>query len=202
MIRFLVAHFLLLTVAPALAQETPAEERSYLIGYVEGKLSTPNRQIRLNNIQGVLSSNATIGEITIDPTNPEVVWVGTGENVSGRHVGWGDGVYRSRDAGRSWQRMGLAASQHIGRILVDPRDGNVVLAAAEGPLWSAGGDRGVYRSGDGGATWTQALAIDDNTGVTDLEFDPSNPDVVYAAAYQRRRHVWGFLGGGPKSGIW
>lgn len=144
----------------------------------------------------------SIGEITIDPTNPEVVWVGTGENVSGRHVGWGDGVYRSRDAGRSWQRMGLAASQHIGRILVDPRDGNVVLAAAEGPLWSAGGDRGVYRSADGGATWTQTLQIDENTGVTDLEFDPSNPDVVYAAAYQRRRHVWGFMGGGPKSGIW
>ncbi len=144
----------------------------------------------------------SIGEITIDPTNPEVIWVGTGENVSGRHVGWGDGVYRSRDAGRSWQRMGLAASQHIGRILVDPRDGNVVLAAAEGPLWSAGGDRGVYRSADGGATWTQTLQIDENTGVTDLELDPSNPDVVYAAGYQRRRHVWGFMGGGPKSGIW
>ena len=144
----------------------------------------------------------SIGEITIDPSNPEVVWVGTGENVSGRHVGWGDGVYRSRDGGKSWQRMGLAASQHIGRILVHPRDGNVILVAAEGPLWSAGGDRGVYRSSDGGATWTQALAIDEHTGVTDLEFDPSNPDVVYAAAYQRRRHVWGFLGGGPKSGIW
>ena len=144
----------------------------------------------------------SIGEITIDPSNPEVVWVGTGENVSGRHVGWGDGVYRSRDAGRSWQRMGLAASQHIGRILVDPRDGNVVLVAAEGPLWSAGGDRGVYRSADGGATWTAVLAIDENTGVTDLEFDPSNPDVMYAATYQRRRHVWGFMGGGPKSGIW
>jgi len=147
-------------------------------------------------------SSYSIGEITIDPTSPEVVWVGTGENVSGRHVGWGDGVYRSRDAGRSWQRMGLAGSQHIGRILVDPRDGNVVLVAAEGPLWSAGGDRGVYRSIDGGTTWTPALQIDENTGVTDLEFDPSNPDVVYAAAYQRRRHVWGFLGGGPKSGIW
>jgi photosystem II stability/assembly factor-like uncharacterized protein len=144
----------------------------------------------------------SIGEITIDPTNPEVVWVGTGENVSGRHVGWGDGVYRSRDAGRSWQRMGLSGSQHIGRILVDPRDSKVVLVAAEGPLWSAGGERGVYRSADGGATWTAALVIDENTGVTDLEFDPSNPDVVYAAGYQRRRHVWGFLGGGPRSGIW
>ncbi|HSR14759.1 MAG TPA: hypothetical protein VLL51_03360, partial [Gemmatimonadales bacterium] len=144
----------------------------------------------------------SIGEITLDPTNPDVVWVGTGENVSGRHVGWGDGVYRSRDAGRTWQRMGLPNSQHIGRILVDPRDGNVVLVAAEGPLWSPGGDRGVYRTTDGGATWVPVLQIDEHTGVTDLEFDPSNPDVLYAAAYQRRRHVWGFLGGGPKSGLW
>lgn len=144
----------------------------------------------------------SIGEITLDPTNPDVVWVGTGENVSGRHVGWGDGVYRSLDGGRSWQRMGLPRSEHIGRILVDPRDGNRVLVAAEGPLWSAGGDRGVYRSTDGGATWTPVLQIDENTGATDLEFDPRNPDVVYAASYQRRRHVWGFLGGGPGSGIW
>ena len=138
----------------------------------------------------------------LDPTTPEVVWVGTGENVSGRHVGWGDGVYRSRDGGRTWQSMGLAQSEHIGRILVDPRDSNVVLVAAEGPLWAAGGERGVYRSTDGGATWTPVLQIDEHTGVTDLEFDPANPDVVYAAAYQRRRHVWGFLGGGPGSGIW
>jgi photosystem II stability/assembly factor-like uncharacterized protein len=144
----------------------------------------------------------SIGEVTLDPTNPEVVWVGTGENVSGRHVGWGDGVYRSRDEGRTWTRMGLARSEHIGRILVDPRDGNVVLVAAEGPLWAAGGERGVYRSADGGATWTAVLQIDEHTGVTDLEFDPSNPDVVYAAGYQRRRHVWGFLGGGTGSGIW
>ena len=144
----------------------------------------------------------SIGEITLDPTNPEVVWVGTGENVSGRHVGWGDGVYRSRDGGKTWQRMGLAGSQHIGRILVHPKDGNVVLVAAEGPLWSSGGERGVYRTEDGGATWKPVLQIDENTGVTDLEFDPSNPEVVYAAAYQRRRHVAGFLSGGPKSGLW
>lgn len=144
----------------------------------------------------------SIGEITIDPTRPEIVWVGTGENVSGRHVAWGDGVYRSRDAGRTWRRAGLEKSEHIGRILVDPRDGDVVLVAAEGPLWSAGGDRGVYRTTDGGATWTPVLQIDEHTGVTDLEFDPSNPDVVYAASYQRRRHVWGFLAGGPGSGIW
>lgn len=144
----------------------------------------------------------SIGEITLDPTRPEIVWVGTGENVSGRHVGWGDGVYRSLDAGRTWTRMGLERSQHIGRILVDPRDGDVVLVAAEGPLWSAGGDRGVYRSDDGGATWTPVLQVDEHTGATDLEFDPSNPDVVYAATYQRRRHVWGFLAGGPGSATW
>ncbi len=144
----------------------------------------------------------SIGEITLDPTNPDIVWVGTGENVSGRHVGWGDGVYRSRDAGRTWQKMGLGASQHIGRILVHPTDGNTVLVAAEGPLWSAGGERGVFRTTDGGATWTNTLQIDENTGVTDLEFDPSDPNVVYAAAYQRRRHVWGFLAGGPSSGLY
>ncbi len=143
----------------------------------------------------------SIGAVAIDPAHPEIVWVGTGENVSGRHVGWGDGVYKSRDAGHTWQRMGLPQSQHIGKILIDPRDGNTVLVAAEGPLWSAGGERGAYRTTDGGATWTAVLSIDEHTGVTDLEFDPSNPDVVYAASYQRRRHVWGLLAGGAGSGI-
>ncbi|MEX2178444.1 MAG: hypothetical protein WD801_07020 [Gemmatimonadaceae bacterium] len=144
----------------------------------------------------------SLGVVTIDPNNPEIVWVGTGENVSGRHVGWGDGVYRSGDAGRSWQRMGLVNSQHVGRILVHPRNSNVILVAAEGPLWSAGGDRGVYRSEDGGRSWTNTLSIDAFTGVTDIEFAPDNPDVVYAAAYQRHRQVWGFMAGGPSSGIY
>ncbi len=143
----------------------------------------------------------SLGTVALDPSNPEVVWLGTGENVSGRHVGWGDGVYRSRDAGATWEAMGLAGSQHIGRILVDPRDGDVVLVAAEGPLWNGGGERGVYRTEDGGVTWTRTLAIDADTGVTDLEFAPGDPDTVYAAAYQRRRHIWSFLAGGPGSGI-
>lgn len=143
----------------------------------------------------------SIGDIALDPGNPEVVWVGTGENVSGRHVAWGDGVYRSRDGGRSWQRMGLEDSEHIGKILVDPRDGDVVLVAAEGPLWAPGGQRGVYRTEDGGETWSRVLEVDENTGATDLELDPSDPDVVYAATYQRRRHVWSLLAGGPGSGI-
>ena len=143
----------------------------------------------------------SIGDVTIDPSDPDIVWVGTGENVSGRHVAWGDGVYRSRDGGRTWHHMGLAASEHIGKILVDPRDGNTVFMAAEGPLWSPGGDRGLYRTEDGGATWEAVLTVDENTGVTDVEFDPADPDIMYAATYERRRSVWALLAGGPGSGI-
>ncbi|GAB5414039.1 MAG: hypothetical protein Cons2KO_16420 [Congregibacter sp.] len=144
----------------------------------------------------------SIGEVTLDPSNPDTVWVGTGENVSGRHVAWGDGVYRSLDGGTSWQAMGLERSEHIGRILVDPDNLQHVLVAAEGPLWSSGGERGVYRSLDGGESWTRVLEIDDNTGATDLEFHPTDASVVYAATYERRRTVWSFLAGGPGSGIW
>ena len=143
----------------------------------------------------------SIGDLALDPANPEVVWAGTGENVSGRHVAWGSGLYRSRDGGGSWEQVGLTDSEHIGKILIHPDDGNTVLVAAEGPLWSAGGERGVYRTRDGGNTWQQVLALDEHTGVTDLEFAPGNPDVVYAAAFQRRRHVWGYMAGGPSSGI-
>ncbi len=144
----------------------------------------------------------SIGDVALDPSNPDVVWVGTGENVSGRHVAWGTGVYLSRDAGASWQAMGLESSEHVGKILVDPRDGKVVFVAAEGPLWSSGGERGLYRTTDAGATWEGVLTIDEDTGVTDVEFEPGNPDVIYAATFQRRRHVWGYMAGGPGSGIY
>ncbi len=143
----------------------------------------------------------SIGTVVLDPNNPEVVWVGTGENVSGRHVGWGDGIYKSRDGGATWQHMGLKNSEHIGKILVDSRNSDVVYVAAEGPLWSSGGDRGLFKTTDGGTTWKPILQIDENTGVTDIEFDPSDPDVIYAAAYQRRRKTWALLAGGPQSGI-
>jgi photosystem II stability/assembly factor-like uncharacterized protein len=144
----------------------------------------------------------SIGCVTLDPSNPEVVWVGTGENVSGRHVGFGDGVYKSLNGGKTWTNVGLATSEHIARILVDPRNSNVVYVAAEGPLWSPGGERGLYKSADGGKTWTLSLEISKDTGVTSAEFDPSNPDTIYAAAYQRRRSVAAFMGGGPESSIY
>ncbi|MBW3469459.1 glycosyl hydrolase [Arthrospiribacter ruber] len=144
----------------------------------------------------------SIGTVVIDPNNPEVIWVGTGENVSGRHVGWGDGIYKSLDGGATWKQMGLKKSEHIGKILVDPRDSDVVYVAAEGPLWSSGGERGLYKTNDGGENWNLVLEIDENTGVADAEFDPSDPDVIYAAAYERRRKTWAFLAGGPNSGIY
>ena len=143
----------------------------------------------------------SIGCIAIDPRRPDVIWVGTGESVSGRHVAWGDGVYRSLNGGASWERMGLEQSEHIGQILIDPRNSDVIHVAAEGPLWSPGGERGVFTTNDGGATWHESLVIDDDTGVTKMAFAPDDPDVIYAAAYQRRRRVWSLVGGGPESGI-
>src|SRR5437762_2662062 len=143
----------------------------------------------------------SIGWITIDPQHPNVVWVGTGERNSQRSVAYGDGVYKSDDGGRSWKNVGLRNSEHIGRIVISPKDGNVVYVAAQGPLWAPGGDRGLYKTVDGGATWAQVLKISENTGVTDVVLDPRNPDVIVAAAYQRRRHVFTMIDGGPESAI-
>jgi len=143
----------------------------------------------------------SVGCVTLDPSNPSTVWLGSGENNSQRSVGWGDGVYVSRDAGASFTNVGLKESEHIGRIVVDPRDSNVVYVAAQGPLWKSGGERGVYKTVDGGKTWERVLHISDETGVNEIHMDPRNPDVLYASAYQRRRHVWTLINGGPESGI-
>ncbi len=142
------------------------------------------------------------GCVTIDPNNSFVVWVGSGENNSQRSVSYGDGVYKSTDAGKSWKNMGLKKSEHIGKIVVDPRNSNIVFVAAQGPLWNPGGDRGLYKSTDGGETWTESLKVSENTGVSDLVFDNRNPDVMYCASYQRRRHVWTLIDGGPESTIY
>ena len=142
------------------------------------------------------------GAITIDPTDSNVIWLGTGENTSQRSVGWGDGVYKSLNGGRSWTNTGLRASEHIGKVLVDPRDPDVVYAAAMGGLWAPGGDRGLFKTTDGGGTWTPVLEISENTGIADVHMDPRDPDVLYAVAFQRRRHVGVLVAGGPESGVW
>ena len=143
----------------------------------------------------------SIGCLRVDPNNPNTVWVGTGENVGGRHVGYGDGVYRSLDGGQSWKNMGLKESEHIGTILVDPRDSKVIYVASQGPLWSGGGERGLFKSIDGGETWEKILGGGEYTGVNEVVMDPSNPDILYAATHQRFRTVAALINGGPETAI-
>ena len=147
-------------------------------------------------------SSYSIGCVTLDPHNPNVVWVGTGENNSQRSVSWGDGVYRSRDGGSSWEHLGLKTSEHIGMITIDPRNSDVVYVAAQGPLWRSGGERGLYKTTDAGKTWTRVLHVSDDTGINEVHLDPRDPDVLYASSYQRRRHVWTLINGGPESTIY
>jgi photosystem II stability/assembly factor-like uncharacterized protein len=143
----------------------------------------------------------SIGCITMDPNNAKVLWVGTGENNNQRSVAYGDGVYKSEDGGNSWENVGLKKSEHISKIIVDPKNSNVVYVAAYGPLWSDGGERGIYKTIDGGKTWERILFVSDNTGISDLIMDPSDNNILYASAHQRRRHVFTYIGGGKESAI-
>jgi len=144
----------------------------------------------------------SIGCVVIDPNNSNVVWVGTGENNHQRSLGYGNGVYMSADNGKSWKNMGLKDSRQIGKILIDPRNSDVVYVAAEGSVWGPGGDRGLYKTTDGGKTWKKVLEISENTGVNNVVLDPRNPDVLYATSEQRRRHVFTKIGGGPETAIY
>jgi len=139
--------------------------------------------------------------LVIDPKNSNVLWLGTGENSNPRAAMFGDGVYKSSDAGKTWARLGLEKSEHIGNIKIDPRNSDVVYVAAQGPLWSSGGERGVYKTTDGGQTWKAMLTVSPDTGANEVIIDPNNPDVLYASLWQRRRSVGQFIGGGPESGI-
>jgi photosystem II stability/assembly factor-like uncharacterized protein len=145
---------------------------------------------------------SSIGAVAVAPSNASVVWVGTGESNNLRSSSWGDGVYRSSDAGRTWTHAGLRTSQHIARIVVHPTDENTVFVAAMGPLWAGGGERGFYKTTDGGRTWRATLTAGEFTGVTDIALDPRDPRVIYATTYQRDRRAYSFVGGGPESGIW
>ena len=142
-----------------------------------------------------------IGVVELDPGNPNTVWVGTGENNSQRSVGYGDGVYKSVDGGKSWKNMGLEDSGHISMIRIHPENSDIVWVAAQGPLWNSGGDRGLYKSSNGGKNWERILEIDEDTGINEFVIDPQNPDIIVASSYQRRRHVWTLINGGPGSGI-
>ena len=148
--------------------------------------------------QGLMS----IGDIAVSQNNPDLVYVGTGESNNRQSTSWGDGVYKSIDGGKTYTNVGLTSSRHINRVVIDPRDNDTVWVAATGPLFGTGGERGIFKTIDGGATWKQTLKVDDDTGANDLAIDASNPKVLYASTYQRRRTSCCMNGGGPGSGIW
>ena len=144
----------------------------------------------------------SIGCVAIDPTNTNVVWVGSGENNNQRVVGYGDGVYKSEDGGKTWKNVGLKNSEHIGKIAIDPNNTDIVYVAAYGPLWSSGGERGIYKTTDGGKTWKAVLIVSENTGFNEVMIDPGNSNILYAAAHQRQRKVFTYIGGGPESAVY
>lgn len=205
----LVAGISLRNVGPALTAGriadmavNPDNPNEYYLAIASGGVwKTTNHGTTFNPIFDNEGSYS-IGCITIDPNQSTTVWVGTGENNNQRSVAYGDGVYKSEDGGQSWKNMGLKNSEHISKIIVDPRNSDVVYVAAYGPLWSAGGDRGVYKTVDGGETWEQIHFISENTGTADLVMDPSNPDVLYESVHQRRRHVFTYIGGGEESAVY
>ena len=178
---------------------TPGQRHRYFVATASGNLwKTDNAGTTWMPVFDHEGSYS-IGCVTLDPNNANVVWVGTGENNSQRSVSFGDGVYKSLDGGQTWTNVGLKDSGHIGNIVVDPRDSNVVWVSAMGPLWNSGGDRGLYKSIDGGTTWERVLHISDDTGVAEVWLDPRDSQTVYATSWQRRRHVWTLLNGGPES---
>lgn len=144
----------------------------------------------------------SIGCLAIDKNNPNIIWVGSGENNNQRSVSYGDGIYKSEDAGKSFKNVGLAKSEHIGMIAIDPNNSDIVYVASYGPLWNAGGDRGIYKTTDGGKTWKNIFSVSENTGFNEVMIDPKNSNTLYATAHQRRRHEWTYIGGGSESAVY
>ncbi|MDH5380028.1 MAG: hypothetical protein OEW75_04200, partial [Cyclobacteriaceae bacterium] len=173
----------------------------YLATATGGVWKTTNNGV---TFKPVFENEAThsIGDIVIHQKHPSHIWVGMGERASRQSNSWGDGVYYSKDAGKTWINKGLKDTHHIGRIVVHPEDTNTVFVAAMGHLWGPNKERGLYKTTDGGETWKNVLYIDENTGVVDVAMDPSNSSILYASTYQRRRKPYGFHGGGPGSGLY
>ena len=143
----------------------------------------------------------TIGTIEMDPKNPNILWLGTGENNSQRSVGFGDGIYKSIDAGKTWKNVGLKTSEHIAKIIIDPENSDNIYVASQGPLWRSGGQRGLYNSSDGGKSWKRILHVTEDTGISDVVMDHNDHNIMYASTYQRRRHFGILVAGGPDGGI-
>ncbi|MGE5246504.1 MAG: WD40/YVTN/BNR-like repeat-containing protein [Betaproteobacteria bacterium] len=186
----------------AVARVPGAPDAIYVATASGGLWKSTNQGTSWTPVFDGVDAMMSIGDVTVAPSNPNVVWVGTGEANNRQSSSWGDGVYKSVDGGRTWQHVGLADTKHIARILIDPRDPDVVYVAAVGHLWGPNAERGVFKTTDGGRTWRKALAVDDNTGATDLVMDPQDPQTIFAAMYQRQRKAWGFNGGGPGGGIY
>lgn len=180
----------------------PKKKTQWIIAVASGGVwKTDNAGVTFNPLFDSQAS-FSIGCVALDPNNSNVIWVGTGENNNQRSVAYGDGLYKSEDGGKSWSNMGLKNSEHIGKIAIDPTNSDIVYVAAYGPLWAAGGDRGIYKTIDGGKTWKQILYVSENTGFNEVHIDPNHPNIIYAAAHQRRRHEWTYISGGPESAIY
>lgn len=179
----------------------PTKKHEFLVATASGNLwRTKNNTITWEPIfehQGSYS----LGVVELDPNDSNTIWVGTGENNSQRSVAFGDGVYKSTDGGKSWNNMGLKDSEHISQIWIDPNDSNTVIVASQGPLWSAGGDRGLFKTTDGGENWDNILEISKHTGINEFVISKSDPNVMVASSYQRKRHQWTLINGGPESAI-
>lgn len=180
----------------------PKNTKEYYVGVASGNVwKTTNNGTTWKPVFDKYGAYA-IGVVELDPNNPNTVWVGTGENNHQRALGYGDGVYKSLDGGKSFKNMGLKESRQIGGIVIDPRNSDIVFVAAEGSAWGPGGDRGLYKSVDGGKNWKKVLEISENTGVNNVVSDPCNPDIMYATSEQRRRTSFTKIGGGPESAVY
>ncbi|HTE45410.1 MAG TPA: hypothetical protein VK636_09225, partial [Gemmatimonadaceae bacterium] len=186
----------------AVARVRGEADAIYVASASGGLFKSANNGVSWSPVFDAVDAMMSIGAVAVAPSSPQTVWVGTGEANTRQSSSWGDGVYKSTDAGKTWTNVGLKDTRSIGRIVVDPMDPNNVYVAAQGHLWGPNAERGVFKTADGGRTWKKVLFVDENTGATDLVIDPVNPLVLYAATYQRQRRTWGFNGGGPGSGIY
>ena len=204
-----LAAFLPRHVGPAVAggrihdvEALPHDPSTMYVASASGGLwKSVNRGISWTNLWEHMPVS-TFGDVAIAPSDPDIVYAGTGEQQNRQSTSWGNGVYRSNDAGATWEHLGLDETHHTGRVRVHPSNPDIVYVAALGNLWRSSPGRGVYRSRDGGRSWDKVLYVDEHTGAVDLVIDPSDPDVLYAAMYQRQRRTWGFNGGGPGSGVY